>query len=623
MTTNIYLETQRPVIDQKKVHISVESYVCLFVHKYVSNEDITIHLVHSDSEDLSKPGIVADLSSFNVNILSASDYSSTLANLCNFPVLVNGTNVVVAGLCGVTRGIVKASAGNQELLGFKNGCLQAPAETSVWTKFCELDVIQATQLIVQFTNDNQNVDSIFQLPPEFGRFEQHLKQPVRVHNIYKIARNQAQDRLKQSLELSRPNFANDGVQDVSDKLSEMKLEGKSLPKKLKQAAQIKSSIPMADLDIAHTFAEGQHLTLADLILFSCFSLVSDIFPELHLTTLEKELPQTNRWLKAVENAIFSKIHCFHTLKRSESMCTFQVDMSDTRSLYKNDSKRYRPRGQIYTKQSDIEASLSKVDAINLDICSDKPRFTDSDFSWWSTLPFDALPEGGDLPPDRLLRKQHQLQCLAVEVLRIARPGDRIVDFCSGAGHLGILIATLRPDCRIFLLENKEESLMRAKHRVERLGLRNVSFFQCNLDYFRGHFDVGTSLHACGVATDIVLQHCMSHRAAFVCCPCCYGGIRPMSHIAYPRSRLFSDALGMRTQDCLHVGHCADQAHDVRKGPCNEAKAAQGQRCMDVVDWDRKVCAEEAGYDVVLTRLQPEECTPKNRLLIGELFVERH
>lgn len=615
MTTNIYLETQRPVGDRKRVHITLESYVCLFVHQYVRNENIRIHLVYPEHDDLLEPDVVADLSDFNINILSASEYSSSLANFCNFPVLVNGTNVVVAGLCGVTRGIIKAALpGNKELLGFKNGCLQAPAETSVWTKFCELDVIQATRQICQQTNINQ----VFKLPSEFGRFELHMEQPVRVHNIYKIARNQAQDRVKQSLETSLPIVPNDEIENVSKKLIEMKLDGKSISRKLKQAAQIKSSIPMADLDIAHTFAEGQHLTLADLILFSCFSLALDVLPEQNLGILDIELPLTTRWIKTVENAIISKRNSFHKLARSESLGVLHVDKSDTRSLYKNDSKRYRPRGQIYTKQSDIEASLSKVDSIGLDICSDKPRFSDSDFSWWSTLPFDALPEGGELPPDRLLRKQHQLQCLAVEVLRIACAGDRIIDFCSGAGHLGIVIATLRPDCRIVLLENKEESLMRAKHRVDRLGLTNVSFFQCNLDYFRGHFNVGTSLHACGVATDIVLHHCMRHRAAFVCCPCCYGGIRPMAHIAYPRSRLFSEAAEMSTQDCLHVGHCADQAHDVRKGPCNEAKAAQGQRCMDVVDWDRKVCAEEAGYEVVLTRLQPEECTPKNRLLIGTI-----
>ena len=45
--------------------------------------------------------------------------------------------------------------------------------------------------------------------------------------------------------------------------------------------------------------------------------------------------------------------------------------------------------------------------------------------------------------------------------------------------------------------------MRAVGRVARLGLTNCRFFQGNMDYFLGKFDVGVSLHACGVATDLV------------------------------------------------------------------------------------------------------------------------
>ena len=41
------------------------------------------------------------------------------------------------------------------------------------------------------------------------------------------------------------------------------------------------------------------------------------------------------------------------------------------------------------------------------------------------------------------------------------------------------------------------------------GMSNCRFFQCNLDYFRGAFDVGLSLHACGLATDLVLAKCLS------------------------------------------------------------------------------------------------------------------
>ena len=45
----------------------------------------------------------------------------------------------------------------------------------------------------------------------------------------------------------------------------------------------------------------------------------------------------------------------------------------------------------------------------------------------------------------------------------------VVDFCSGGGHLGILVAHLLPAATVCLVENKEESLRRAVERVEALG----------------------------------------------------------------------------------------------------------------------------------------------------------
>ena len=47
----------------------------------------------------------------------------------------------------------------------------------------------------------------------------------------------------------------------------------------------------------------------------------------------------------------------------------------------------------------------------------------------------------------------------------------VVDFCSGGGHLGILVAHLLPRATVCLVENKEESLRRAVERVEAMGKR--------------------------------------------------------------------------------------------------------------------------------------------------------
>ena len=95
-----------------------------------------------------------------------------------------------------------------------------------------------------------------------------------------------------------------------------------------------------------------------------------------------------------------------------------------------------------------------------------------------------------MPPDRLERKCGQLSSLAAPLAQIAQTGDIIVDFCSGGGHLGLLVAHLLPGSRVHMVENKEESLARARTRGLDMGLDNVWFYQCNLEFYVGKFNIG-------------------------------------------------------------------------------------------------------------------------------------
>ena len=106
--------------------------------------------------------------------------------------------------------------------------------------------------------------------------------------------------------------------------------------------------------------------------------------------------------------------------------------------------------------------------------------------------------------------------------------------------MGILLAFLIPTSQVVLVENKFESLERAIVRTQELGLKNCSFFQGNLEYFKGAFGIGVSLHACGVATDLVLKMCIENKADFVSCPCCYGKVQENHVLSYPRSKTFSN-----------------------------------------------------------------------------------
>lgn len=48
-------------------------------------------------------------------------------------------------------------------------------------------------------------------------------------------------------------------------------------------------------------------------------------------------------------------------------------------------------------------------------------------------------------------------------------------------------------------------------RIKDLKLKNIKICHTNLDYFRGEFDIGVSLHACGIATDLALNMCYKKR----------------------------------------------------------------------------------------------------------------
>ncbi|XP_012374132.1 glutathione S-transferase C-terminal domain-containing protein isoform X2 [Dasypus novemcinctus] len=229
---------------------------------------------------------------------------------------------------------------------------------------------------------------------------------------------------------------------------------------------------------------------------------------------------------------------------------------------------------------------------------------------WNNLPAAVSPKEGKMSSDRALRKQQQLNNLVYVVTNQAKPGDRIVDFCSGGGHVGIVLAHMLPLCQVILIENKELSLVHAKKRSEKLGLSNIWFIQANMEYFTGNFNIGVALHACGVATDMVIEHCIKTRASFVTCPCCYGFIQNTSKCNFPKSEQFKEILSYKEHMilCRFADQTAVQLPSQRR--------LIGKQCMCLVDLDRARAAEEHGYSVQVISMEPESCSPKNNMIVG-------
>ncbi|KAJ2945505.1 hypothetical protein O0L34_g318 [Tuta absoluta] len=599
MTNVVYLQaytSQEYFLNYSIIKIPLVSLITYSAYKCCRPENLTLQFVPTaDTEGID---------TVELNYVDQLEFIDDAeipwqAATCVYPVVLC-EDTVITGLCAVARHISKyrtTSISTHEheegLLGFRKGCLQAPNEVSIWTKFCEVDIMKTVLEVLQ-------AEKLDEIPKNIVRFENHLNKPVRVHNVYKLAREMKKLNLKSKIEESNQNTESN--KENEDKPREPKT--RKWKSNIKKELEINSSTKIEDLDLHHQFAEGPFLTIADLVLLPSYHL---LIQTIGISVFESMLPLTCKWYKnLMQLSEFEIVSAIMNGVKIRSVLTENVTIPNTEdvSLYKCDPKRHNPKRKLFTKEDDIENALNTLsDHMELNV---SPNEFEKGIDW-KKIPDGANPSAGHLPDVRMARKSQQLENLALAVLDIAKDGDRIVDFCSGSGHLGILIAHLLPKCTVILLENKEHSLLRARKRVHDMGLKNVYFFQCNLDFFTGTFDIGIALHACGIASDLVLDKCLKANAKFVLCPCCYGSLHATDRLIYPRSSMFRN---VTIDEYLCIGHTADQTHE------EHPLKVRGDRCMAVIDSDRGRLAEEFGYKVTLSRLKPLTCTPKNNLLVG-------
>ena len=286
---------------------------------------------------------------------------------------------------------------------------------------------------------------------------------------------------------------------------------------------------------------------------------------------------------------------------------------------------------------------------------------------WDKVPPTLHPEGGELAGYRSTNKRQQIDAMMGEILStvdtLSSDGNtvHVVDIGAGSGHVGLLVAWMRPDtCRVTLLERKEYCCRRAEARSREAELSNVEVANTTLhafcDYKEGgdeggggtlgpnaiQFDLAISLHSCGVLTDGALEVCAQQRAAFCLCPCCYGQtsandvLRP--HM--PRSLALNSlhcaplpkewgALKLRVKNKLSKGKFAPKPFHVvaRSADCTSPvdgeksfvesrNFAVAKRCMQLVDADRICWMAEHGYIGKVGSLKPLDVTPKNDLIFG-------
>ncbi|KAJ8982912.1 hypothetical protein NQ317_004566 [Molorchus minor] len=122
--------------------INIETMIIINVYKLANTKEVQL-LVNLLREKSNEPLVTGDFR--NINYKTATDIPELTAN-CVWPVIVMGQNII-AGLCSVSRELIKQSNDKdiRKLLGFRQASLMSCSENSIWTKFCEVDIIDTTK----------------------------------------------------------------------------------------------------------------------------------------------------------------------------------------------------------------------------------------------------------------------------------------------------------------------------------------------------------------------------------------------------------------------------------------------------------------------------------------------
>ncbi|NWR72547.1 GSTCD protein, partial [Centropus unirufus] len=602
--------------------VPLHTSISLFLLSYCDCKLFKIFLVPTDenvNDHFVTKNLLGDL---EVHLISKCQLPAIVQSCCLPAVVVKDGTFCRAGLSVVLRHIIQKTYEADpskkdvlELLGFKKTCLKACAEVSQWTRLCEISIPLAVERFLTASAEHCQT-----IPPDILQLERKLGEPVRVHNDDKIRRQKLQQQkagAKAAVPVLGKEATGEGKAVETDEhplpslelsIAFSKLLVQEVPGAVnREAPRIRrtktSDLPLLD----HVFAEGLYFTLADIVLLPCIHqfLVSSKKQGKNLVNL----PLISSWYQRVQEV--------PGVKKAAGKCNMELlQLPELVSA----------PGEELQDFSSVPDELEEENEDNNFIGGPRPTMTklmengiEAKFSahpcpdWtldWANLPSAVSPGGGKMSRDRALRKQQQLNNLAAAVAKLAKPGDVIVDFCSGGGHVGIVLAHMMPSCQVVLIENKELSLIRAKDRSDELCLSNIWFIQANLDYFNGNFNIGVALHACGVATDMVIEHCVKAQAAFVISPCCYGFIQNTVKFKYPRSHQFKEILSYKE----HMILCrfADQTA-VQLPP---ERRLIGKQCMGLVDLDRAWAAEEHNYSVQVISMEPESCSPKNNMFVG-------
>jgi hypothetical protein len=206
----------------------------------------------------------------------------------------------------------------------------------------------------------------------------------------------------------------------------------------------------------------------------------------------------------------------------------------------------------------------------------------------TTLQRLYLGDGGLRRED--LKKAREIAALLDEIARVGKRGW-IVDAAAGHTYAGLLAVELLGVERLLVLERDAQRLERTREAARRLTRVAEIELRAGLVGDRALWpaepQLVVALHACGAASDEILDAAVACRARWLLLvPCCYAEDVP----SMPRAEVAAVRLGI------------------------SGKAEIRRRFLQsFVDSERALRLEAAGYDVTVSALVPPSVTPHNLL----------
>ena len=190
-----------------------------------------------------------------------------------------------------------------------------------------------------------------------------------------------------------------------------------------------------------------------------------------------------------------------------------------------------------------------------------------------------------------LKKARETAALLAHLQRAGRPDRLVVDAAAGKAYVGLLAAELCGFQRVHIIERdarRAELCRQAAARLTRPAeVRIVEGDVADRAAWPDAPDVVVGLHACGAASDAILDAALAVEArVLLLVPCCYAGTVPFSKVAEARA----DALGV------------PRHAEVRR-----------RLVMSLIDAERTLRLEAAGWEATVGALVPPTVTPHNLL----------